>query len=325
MIQAHSYRDSDFAAWEEVIAGAANTNFLYSRTFLDYHGTRFKDVSIFLKDATGGVIAVFPAAVDPNDHHTVVSHAGATYGGLVYRGRRGADEVQELLASVCSHFREQGFTHLVYKTLPPHLQAIPLQADTYGLWRAGAKLIRRDLWNVVALNKERKLSKGRKWGIKKAVGCGVSVRSESGAEAYAQFHAILEECLRDRHGSTPVHTYAEMIDIQSRVGGAVELWLARDASGDCLAGTWIFLFSKNSTWHTQYIASTQKGRDYFAVDLLLESAIRAAEQVGIRSFSFGASTESAGLLLNEGLFNFKAGFGHGSTIQDFYEINLLGS
>ncbi len=61
--------------------------FLHTRRFLAYHQDRFKDVSLLLANDKG-IVGLFPAALDPAEARTVVSHPGITYGGLLHSGNR---------------------------------------------------------------------------------------------------------------------------------------------------------------------------------------------------------------------------------------------
>ena len=136
---------------------------------------------------------------------------------------------------------------------------------------------------------------------------------------YSEFHRVLTECLAMQHGARPVHSCSEMHMLKNLFPEQIDLWVVQDEDGQILAGAWVFLLGKMA-WHTQYIASTEAGRERQAVDLLLESVIRTAEGEGVRYFSFGASTELRGAEYNSGLFNFKAGFGFGAITQDTYQV-----
>ena len=118
-----------------------------------------------------------------------------------------------------------------------------------------------------------------------------------------------------------MHTVDEMRLLQARFPGQISLWLARDGEGHCVAGEWIF--DLGETCHGQYGVATEAGRLLSAQDLLLEAIINDAAARGIRSFSFGTSTEAAGQVLNEGLYSYKASFGAGSVAHDFYELDVV--
>jgi lipid II:glycine glycyltransferase (peptidoglycan interpeptide bridge formation enzyme) len=127
--------------------------------------------------------------------------------------------------------------------------------------------------------------------------------------------------LSERHHAQPVHTPPEMQMIRDLFPNEVDLWTIAAADGEILAGAWIFKMEK-CAWHTQYIASTEGGRDCQAVDLLLETILDQAEQAGTQTFSFGACTEQQGRIINSGLYNFKAGFGFGAVTHDMYLVEI---
>lgn len=314
------YIEADAHAWDSLVAESAQGNFLHSRRFLSYHGDRFRDASLLVFNDKDQLRGVFPAAVAHADPQQVVSHPGSTYGGLVHAGGVRADEVMSMFEAIAGWFARAGYRSLVYKSVPLHVQRSPDQADLYALWRMGASIARRDLWNTLDLAVPRKLSKGHRWSLKKASKIGVTAKREDN-RLYPAFHALLSECLNDRHSALPVHAVDELAEIHARFPETIELWGAYDQYDNLIAGVWLFKLHEHC-WHTQYIAATEPGRELFATDLLLETIISAAQQAGIRYFSFGASTYDGGRELNAGLFGFKAGFGHGAVIHDFYQMEF---
>lgn len=316
------YNDSLHQVWDTFCKEDCASNFQHSRKFLSYHGDRFKDASLLLLDEKKKVIGLFPAAFDNSNIKRVVSHPGATFGGLLYQGRKSVDQVFEMMSCISEWYRVQGVSELIYKTTPVHCQNQISVIDQYVLWRLNATLYQRDLWNILPLGKKRSLSKGRKWALNKALKNGITVKQEATEIAYKSFHTMLSSNLRDRHDSNPVHSCYELIQLGNIFPESISLWLAYDNMNNVCAGTWLFDFG-NSTLHTQYIAANEIGRSLFAVDMLLEHLIKKSEEDGKKLFSFGASTESNGLIVNEGLFAFKAGFGVGSATQDFYHLSLI--
>jgi hypothetical protein len=228
-----------------------------------------------------------------------------------------------MLQAVMQHYREQGVAEVVYKCIPAHLTDKPSYLDQYALWRAGGRLVRRDLWNVIDVTQPRKSMKAqmRRRRLRKALDAGLAAQEEYSDDAYRLFHAILSSNLEARHHVRPVHTAEEMILLRGLFPDQVRLWLVRDVHGEPLAGTWVFRHSGRA-WHTQYIAATQTGRDVSATDQLFETIIEQAKLSSIRYLSLGASTEQDGRVLNAGLFDFKASFGYGSVVQDFFRLDL---
>jgi lipid II:glycine glycyltransferase (peptidoglycan interpeptide bridge formation enzyme) len=75
-------------------------------------------------------------------------------------------------------------------------------------------------------------------------------------------------------------------------------------------------------WHAQYIASNESGNQVSALDAVFGAAIEEARAGGARYFDFGTSNESAGQVLNDGLFRFKSEFGGGGVAHEYYELAI---
>lgn len=315
------YEDRDAVAWNALVARAPGANFLHGRRFLAYHGARFQDASLVI-ERDGEMIAVLPAALDPQDAAHVISHPGATYGGLVAPRFSASDVVAALLA-IAQHYRDAGLTRLTYKTVPLHLTVVPSQADRYALWRLGAALLRRDLWSVVWTHEDGETTTRLRRQLRIAERHALTAFEANDAEDYRRYHALLSANLDERHGVKPVHTVAELVDLRARLGDAVSLWLVTAAAEPetLLAGVWLFRFGKTA-WHTQYIASSPEGREKRAMHFLLQHLLSAARAGGIAALSYGAVTEQDGLVLNPGLERFKVEFGGGLVIHDFFTLSL---
>ena len=320
------YAAADADLWDGLVADSPMGTFLHTRRFLGYHGERFTDVSLVLTEEHGRPVGVFPAALDPDNAKTVISHPGSTFGGLVHGEGISASETGEMLKCVTEHYRGIGMAELVYRTVPVHLTAKPCFTDHYALWRAAGRLYRRDLWNVIDLSMPRKvrMARLRQRRMRRAVAAGLTVELEPSDGAYREFHTILTGNLGDRHHVSPVHTPAEMMLLRDLFPDQIRLWIVRDAQARALSGGWFFLHGTRA-WHAQYISTTPAGRDLSANDRLIETVLDAARLAGVRYFSFGASTEQEGQILNAGLFDYKASFGFGSVVQDFFRLDLEAS
>jgi hypothetical protein len=314
------YSDKDSTRWDLFVPRAAQGTVIHSRKFIGYHLNRFKDVSLLIVNEKGNLRGLFVAAISPNNPKCIISHPGLTYGGLLHEPNCRAEEVMDMLAAILDWYRKLDYLSILYKSVPFHIHKQVVQTDHYALWRENSKLVRRDLWNVIDLKQPRIMSKGHAWSYKKAIKTGLQIfkLETSGIGA---FHALLDANLRERHDTKPVHSLVEIEELQRRLPADIETWGCQTQTGELLAATWIFkLHSK--CWHTQYIASNSHGRELFASDLLLEEIIDCAVKDKVDYFSFGSSTDNGGKELNNGLFGFKAGFGPGSVVQDFYEVLL---
>ena len=316
-----AYEDRDAAAWDALVDEAPSATFLHSRRFLTYHGNRFADASLVLESG-GDLHALMPAAIDPQDPHHVVSHPGATYGGLIAPGFS-ASRMMETLAAMAMHYRERGFTHLTYKTVPYHLSRTPSEGDRYALWRLGASLVRRDLWSVVPLAQPNGMTNKLRRDLQIANSCSLAISTADSDDDYRRYHRLLSANLGDRHGVAPVHSADELIDLRQRLGEGTALWLAhaQGRQDSPIAGVWLFRFGQVA-WHMQYTAANAEGREKRAMHLLFQRMLTEARAAGVTHLSYGAVTEQGGQVLNPGLERFKAVFGGGLVTHDFFTLPL---
>ncbi|MGE0650966.1 MAG: GNAT family N-acetyltransferase [Alphaproteobacteria bacterium] len=327
------FEPQDAEAWDALVDAAPGATFLHARRFLAYHGARFRDASLVFENRER-IVAVIPAAVDPGDPSHVVSHPGATYGGLVAPNFSAGDTIAAFDALV-GHYRGAGFSRLTYKTVPLHLTALPSQADRYALWRLGAEVTRRDLWSVVWTDprddhvgspgdgRARRQRERHARRSRVAERSGLEIFEDASDEAYHRFHMLLSANLQERHGVKPVHTVSEMIDLRDRLGDSVRLaFVAPEGRRhDPVAGVWTFRFARVA-WHTQYIAANAEGREKHATYVILRHLLDEARDQGVAALSYGAVTEQKGKVLNPGLERFKSDFGGGLVIHDFYTLPL---
>jgi hypothetical protein len=304
------YQDGLRGAWDEVVANSKNGNFLHLRDYMDYHAHRFDEQSVLI-ERKGKLVAIFPCN---RQDDVIVSHGGLTYGGLIYGADVHAVDVLEIFDLLVRHYQMLGAYSLRYKAIPHVFHRYPAEEDLYALFRFGAKLVRRDLSSVIALENRLELSDLRSRKIRKAEKGGVEFMEDADLSEY---HRLLESVL-SRFGVKPVHTLAELGLLQSRFPGQIRLFGAMK-EGRLLAGALVYDFG--SVVHTQYLAASDEGRELGALDLVLVN-LRDRVFRGRRYLSFGISTENEGLQLNAGLVFQKEGFGGRGIVHDFYELEL---
>src|SRR5438874_1381176 len=109
------YSPGDAAEWDAFVSDSPVGNFLHTRTFLGYHGTRYEDRSLVYRDSKGAICGLMPAALHPADPNAIVSHPGATYGGLLLAARNHGVDALAMLQSTCVFLSGTGLKRLVYK------------------------------------------------------------------------------------------------------------------------------------------------------------------------------------------------------------------
>ncbi|WP_293600279.1 GNAT family N-acetyltransferase [Polynucleobacter sp. 39-46-10] len=257
-----------------------------------------------------------PAARARHDSTLVVSHPGATYGGIVHQGWLNGERMIEALEQLKAYYRECGYTKFLYKPLPHGYASVPSQDDLYALFRLGAQRVRCDLSCAIELSARRTPSERRRRGLKKAL---KAVTLVNGSEQLVGLWDVLAKNLERKHDASPVHSLAELTLLLERFPENIQV---RTATIDGVVEAGVVLFSSTNVWHAQYIASSEIGYGVSALDAVFESAIDAARNRGARYFDFGTSNEQGGLVLNDGLYRFKSEFGGGGMAHEYYELVL---
>jgi Acetyltransferase (GNAT) domain len=303
------YAPGHQAEWDELIRRSKNGVFMFFREYMDYHADRFEDSSMLFFDG-GRLVAALPACRLGDD---VVSHGGLTFGGVVVDEQMTIEGMRVLFELLLDRLRQMGVRRLVYKPVPHIYHRLPAEEDLYLLFLKGGRLIRRDLSTTIDLRRPLPYAKGRKWSINKANKAGLSVQLSADFES---FMAIEEYVLRKYHGTTPVHSAAEIKLLARRFPENIQLFGAfRDSR--MLAG--VIVYADGPVAHTQYISSTDEGREVGASDLVLDHLIRDI-YANKTYFDFGISTEQAGYHLNSGLARYKENFGGRAVVYDWYEL-----
>lgn len=310
MLTIRPYASTDASAWDALVARSRNGNLLHRRGYMDYHADRFVDASV-LVERDGEVVAVFPVNIAGK---LATSHGGLTYAGLISSQALRAEATLAVFGQIAGHYRALGVERLVYKAVPHVFHAYPAEEDLYALQRMGARLIRRDLSSVIALQEPFRFTEARRRSVRKAARAGIDL--QVGTDP-VDFHALLVEVL-ERHHVAPTHSLAELRLLQARFPGQIVLHEAR-RQGVLLAGALVYDFGR--VVHTQYLAASEQGRPLDALSFLL-AALIGDTYADRHHFSFGVSTEQAGTVLNGGLVTQKEYFGARAIVHDVYEWPL---
>lgn len=311
MVSVERYEPSRCADWNAFVRASKTPLFFLEREFLEYHADRFEDESLIASDGQD-IIALLPATRHGDE---LVSHGGLTFGGLLTRRRGRAPVTRRALEGIVSYMATGGIRQLRYKAIPHVFHSHPAEEDLYFLLNTfGARIVRRDLSSVISLAEPLKYSKGRKALLSKARKSGVEITQSID---WVTFHDLLSTVLAS-HGTKPVHSVGELQKLARLFPENVKLFAAM-LGGQMVAATLLFDFGQ--VVHTQYLATSEAGKQVGALDFLIADMIQRATATGTY-FSFGISTEDNGKVLNEGLLSQKEGFGGRSICIDTYEIDV---
>ena len=314
------YRPEMAADWDSVVSKSDGGTVLHSRRFLDYHGDRFRDLSLVsIRDGQSSLSAVFPLAADPEDPELAVSHPGSSFGGIVGPARDPFHH-RSFLGAAAQWLRDQGFNRLLYHCAPAELLRQADDGLQPRLIRLG-RVVQLDLWSVRRLDAPTAEQGYWQSEIRSAERKGLRAEPAETPADWALLHGIIADRLDRKFGRKPVHSVAELIDLHRRLGGQSRGTLVRSSTGEALAGLWSIDYG-TGTLHNQYNFATDFGLSLRASSYGISLALQLATAQGFRRFSFGRSTGDDGWSDNRDLLRFKARFGAGLASQFHIDLDL---
>lgn len=296
--------------WNDFVRHSKNGVFLFDRGYMDYHRERFADASLLIHDDRGRLTAVLPASRHEN---ALVSHGGLTYGGFVTSSKMTTRRMLDVFDTFISHSRQEGVERIVYKCVPHIYHSVPAEEDVYALFVHDAQLVRRDISSAIDTRRTLPRQDLRLRVLQRARKAGLRVEQ---SDALGEFWPVLERNLEERYATQPVHTLEEITLLAARFPENI-LHFASTAGDELLAGAVVYV--STNVCHVQYNAASAEGRRMGALDLVLAHVIERFSSTH-RWIDFGISTERDGRYLNEGLIDYKEGFGARAVSYDFYEL-----
>lgn len=312
MVDVYRYEDTSEKDWNDFCLSAKNSIFLFQRKFMEYHKDRFVDASLIVKKDSK-IIALFPCSINGKK---VVSHGGLTYGGIIVGKDMRTSLFLEIFELILSYYKHLDFTALVIKPLPAIFTNLASAEQEYALFLANAKLVKRDVSTVIKFCDRGKLSKGRKWIINKAKKNDIQIIESDDFERFIEF----QNSALEKHEAASVHQSHELKYLHDNYPNNIKLIMAKNSLDELLAASLIFIF--DNVVHTQYLATSSKGKEIGALDLLIENQIQFYKEQTQTYFSFGISTTNDGRFLNKGLCQQKESFGGSTIVVDTYEVEL---
>ena len=307
-----SYSSELVTAWNDFVGRSKNGTFLFHRSYMEYHADRFADCSLMVLGADDQIVAVLPAS---RRKDVLVSHEGLTYGGFVSTEEMTTGRMLDVFEASLEHVRDAGINQVVYKCVPHLYHSLPAEEDGYALFRLGAVLTRRDVSSAIDTRVVPPLRDRRRRALRKAERSGLRVEESTD---FSHFWPLLEQNLHERHGRRPVHSLEEIELLAQRFPQNIRLF--RTLAGETtLAG--VVLYVSTHVCHVQYSAASEEGRECGAQDLALTTVLDLFRFTH-RYIDLGISTEQAGQFLNEGLIDYKEGFGARAVNYDTYQLSL---
>ena len=311
MITVAKYTKSYFLIWNEFVSSAKNATFLFHRDFMEYHQDRFEDYSLLcFKDEE--LIAILPGN---RVGDVVYSHQGLTYGGLVLQEKSKLLTAFDAFQAILKFLNQNSIVKLEVKIIPPFYNRLPSDELEYFMFKANAKLVKRDILMVINYQNQIPFQKNRREGINKAIRNGLQIKVDNNFDQF--WNEILIPNLKKKHNTIPVHSLVEIKKIATNFPKNIQQINVYD--GDkIVAGSTVFL--TETTIHPQYVSGNEDKNKLGSLDLLYNFIIN--DYVSNKQyFDFNISSESAGSVLNSGLIFWKEGCGARGIVANNYEVN----
>lgn len=298
--------------WNTFVAGSKNGTFLFNRDYMDYHSDRFEDFSLMFY-LQGRLYGLMPANKKGDIFQ---SHMGLTYGGLIMDAKTTAAATVQLFHELNDYLRAEGFRHVLYKCIPWIYHQMAAEEDLYAMVRTcDVRLQDRDLGTAIIQRNTIRWERVRRRALKRDQEAGVTVERSTD---YAGFWQVLNDNLKLKYDSKPVHTLSEISLLASRFPENIVLYLAR-LGDEILAG--MVLYVSKQVARAQYSSATPLGKQLGAIDILYDRIIHH-DYANLPYFEFGTSAMADSNVINESLIFQKEGFGGRGICFDRYEWDL---
>lgn len=306
------YKSSDKTEWDSFVDKAKNATFLFKRNFMEYHKDRFEDYSLLIRDEKNSLIALLPANKVNN---TIYSHQGLTYGSFILHEKTKIICAFEAFKNMLEFLSLKGIKNIDIRVIPSFYNLLPADELLYFLFKANAKLIKRDVLMVIDYQHKIPFQKNRREGINKAIRNNISVEVDTNFDGF--WNDVLIPNLNIKHGVKPVHSLKEIKLLAALFPENIkQISVYKD--GKIIAGTTLFI--TNTTIHPQYVSGNKDKNSFGSLDLAYDFIINKF-CTNKRYFDFNISSEENGSKLNKGLIFWKESCGARTFTSDNYVVN----
>ncbi len=323
MMTVQPYTAALAARFDAFVTSARNGTVFHTRQFLSYHpDDRFTDASLLFLEGDR-IVAVLPAALKAeNGKKMLVSHPGASYGGLVLDTSVSVVDTGAIVQSLIEHAKAEGYAGIsLLRLAPSSLQTSFSEDQHYWLHRYGFSVTRVEMDGTVDLSGlaeetilESLAGKCRNM-VRQAERAKIEVRLSNDFDA---FWPLLTSVLAERHGAKPTHTLAEINALHTLLPKGFRC-LTAYREGTVVGGI-VLVTVHERALYTLYMAQEYAEQKYHPMHLLLVEAMRLCVREGRDILHLGVSTEDGGAKVNEGLFFFKESFGCKPVRRESFEL-----
>lgn len=307
---------------EFILSERTNGEFINTIEYLSYHKNKFIEDSIIVWDEkSGNVLGVLLATVD-KEEQKIISHVGTTFAGPILEQKRNIHEKEEVL-NIMLEYYEKRYKGIELRLVPSIYSFQPDYTIDYFLLKReytyGMKAL-ANVINISLVNDEQDVlqlfNANRRNHVKKAIKENkfhFKMKNEIDRKVWENMNQNLQE----KFNSKTTHTYEEIEELQKKFPKQILPFYTY--TKDEKYGAFALVFCFKNVFHTQYLDVNYELSNSYPNLLLIYNLIMYARHIGYDKFSFGASTEDNGKVLNYGLYNYKAGYGGGNIILPKFE------
>ena len=309
-----------------IMSPDTNGEFINSLEYLSYHGNRFEEDSIVVRDKGSKTVkGVLLATINSDDSTMVISHQGTTFAGPIISIRDSYSMVNQVVKMMLSYY-EKKYAHIRLRITPVFYAQQEAGILDYILMQNNYHYGMTALSNVIRIEKidsEESLLKNyiarRRNQVRKVLKSGEFVFGRADS-INPDIWKIMNSNLKERYESGTTHTYEEINGLQTKMPCNILPYEVRHICGKYAAFALVYKFK--NVFHTQYLDMNYEYSADYPNRILIHHLILEARKEGFSVFSLGACTEKMGKYLNEGLLEYKFGFGGGNIILPEYSKDI---
>lgn len=307
---------------EFILKKNTNGEFINSPLFLSYHPDgRFIDDSIVVFDAGSRAIrAVMMAAKRKVEDDIIVSHPGTTFAGPIIDRKMSIELIEEAVSIMLDYY-EKKYKRIEIKLTPAYYSYQSCDVVIYFMLKRGYSLGMTGLSNIINISDLRTeedvlnlFDAKRRNQVRKVLKEEFFVFHEEDSIAPLVW-ANMNRNLELKYHSKTTHTFNEICDLKSKFNDKILPFYVK--TNDNIYGAFGLVFKFKNVFHTQYLDLNYEYTGKYPNLFLIMKLIQKAREFGFDYFSFGASTDKGGAVLNYSLYNYKAGYGGGDIILPF--------
>jgi len=314
------YRPDLQDEWDDFVDNHSSNGILFHKMkFLSYHGDKFEDTSLLIRDDKKIIIAVFPSIISSN---TIISHQGSSYGGLVLKRNLKLKEIDDILTLIIDYYKTKLKADSTKIILQEKFEPAKNDVLEFLLFQKGFQITSKeistaiytiDFFNYSGMRKSTRqyIKSGKINNI--GVEYFIAEEKEDIVEAYN----IISSNLKKKYNKTPTHSLEEILELKNRFMDDIKFFCARE--GDVIIGVYVIFALDKNVLHTFYISSKEDSQNVKDIGIV-NSIMLYAKEKNYKYLNFGIS--SRGKEIKWWIHNYKEQYSKHFFTRDTWECEL---